>query len=353
MPHSYPEYKNEIKQHFISSIPLNTKILDVGPGAGTYSDLLRGLGYSIDCLEIWEPYINQFNLNSKYDKVILGDVRDFQLFSDYDYIIMGDVLEHLYVEEAKIIIDDLESKNIKHLVAVPYNFPAGEYEGNVYETHLQPDLTPENVLIRYPNLKLLYGNHFYGYYVSYKNESILTTIANKNMVDKGTVHYEAHGYTEIYSEYIPNNKKGNLLEIGVWHGDSIRMWNEYNPEMEISAIDIDENVKYYMRGDEKLNLYIGNQSDENFLKHILFWTPGGFDFIIDDGSHNHDDVLNSFKYLVPSLKNGAIYFIEDLHAGGMQRDRLISNIMMEISKNKLSLTDVKFFCDGKLLMFKF
>ena len=350
MPYSYPEYKNEIKLHFKKCIPKNTKILDVGPGAGVYSDLLRELNYKIDCLEIWKPYISQFNLHQKYDNVILGDIRNFD-FSSYDYIIMGDVLEHLTIEDATLFLDKVNNLNIKCLVAVPYNYEQGEYEGNVYESHLQPDLTSENVLTRYPSLNLLYGNHFYGYYINYVNEVLLTTIGNKHTTDKGTIHYEAHGYTEIYGEYISDNEKSALLEIGIWHGDSIRMWNEYNPNLDIHAIDIDPNISSYLIGTESFKFYLGNQSDEIFLNSVLE-SIGNINFIIDDGSHNHDDILNSFKFIFPKLKSGAIYFIEDLHAGHAEKDKLISNLILEISNKNITLQECKFFCNGKLLMLK-
>ena len=62
MPYSYPEYKEEVKTHILNNLPLNSKILDVGPGCGTYSHLLRNKGYKMDCIEVWEPYVDQFNL---------------------------------------------------------------------------------------------------------------------------------------------------------------------------------------------------------------------------------------------------------------------------------------------------
>ena len=334
-----------------SNIKITKKILDVGPGAGVYSDLLRNLGYQIDCLEIWEPYVNQFNLREKYGKVIIGDIRHFD-FSGYDYIIMGDVFEHLAIEEATLLLEKINGANKQCLIAVPYNYEQGEYEGNVYETHLQPDLTPENMLQRYPSLNLIYGNHFYGYYINYPHELTLTMVGNKHTTDKGTMHYEAHGYTEIYGKYIPNNGSYKLLEIGIWHGDSIRMWNEYNPNIELTAVDIDPNIHNYLNGSENFKLYLGDQSDENFMCGILNEANNDFDFVIDDGSHNHDDILNSFKYLFPKMKPGSIYFIEDLHAGHAEKDKLISNLFLVISDNNIKLADCKFFCEGKLLLFK-
>jgi hypothetical protein len=50
------------------------------------------------------------------------------------------------------------------MIAVPYLYEQGEEFGNIHETHLQPDLTPEIMLERYPDLKLIYGDENYGYY---------------------------------------------------------------------------------------------------------------------------------------------------------------------------------------------
>jgi hypothetical protein len=164
MPYSYGEFKEDVKQHFLNYIPPTTKILDVGPGQGTYSKLLSN--YNLDCIEIWEPYITQFNLQSQYNKVILGNINQFN-FLEYEYIIMGDILEHLSIEDAQNILNQINLNNQKCLVAVPYLYEQGEHEGNIYETHLQPDLTPEIIKERYPSLKLLFGDENYGYYINY------------------------------------------------------------------------------------------------------------------------------------------------------------------------------------------
>ena len=51
------------------------------------------------------------------------------------------------------------------IVAIPYELEQGIEENNIYEIHKQADLTPSNVLERYPMLKELYKNELYGYYV--------------------------------------------------------------------------------------------------------------------------------------------------------------------------------------------
>ncbi len=165
MPYSYSDYKIEIRFFLKKTIPVGAKILDVGPGAGTYLNLCQGLGYKMDCIEIHKPYINEFKLKEKYDNVYEGDILDFDI-SKYEVIILGDILEHLNIKDAQDLINKITEKKIKCLVAVPYEMEQGELEGNVYETHLQPDLTPDIMLERYPNLKLLIGNERYGYYIN-------------------------------------------------------------------------------------------------------------------------------------------------------------------------------------------
>ena len=165
MPESYKFFKPEIKQYFKHHVPASTRILDVGPGIGTYSNLLRELGYSIDCIEIWEPYVDEYKLHDKYDNVHIGNILDFDI-SEYDYIILGDVLEHIDAKDAQKLIKSIIDLGKQCLVAVPYEMEQGEYHGNVHETHLQPDLTHSVMKDRYPQLTELYSNNFYGYYIS-------------------------------------------------------------------------------------------------------------------------------------------------------------------------------------------
>ena len=166
MPYSYSLYKEEVKSHFLLNVLNSTSILDVGPGCGTYSHLLREHFPNMDALEIFAPYVEQFELRNKYRNVIIGDIRDFDI-SPYDYIIMGDVLEHLSVSDAQKIINQIQELDVLCLVAVPYNYEQGTYMDNVHETHLQPDLTPELFSQRYPSLRWLIGDDKYGYYVNY------------------------------------------------------------------------------------------------------------------------------------------------------------------------------------------
>jgi len=161
MPYSYGDYKNEVIHHIIEHTSEYSKILDVGPGAGTYGSSLKHL--DIEGLEIYPPYIEMFKLEEIYKKIHIGDIRNFDI-KPFDYIILGDVLEHLTVEESHLVLEKMKDKKV--MVAVPYLFEQGEEMGNIYETHHQPDLTDELMQSRY-GLKPLYTNERYGYYTNY------------------------------------------------------------------------------------------------------------------------------------------------------------------------------------------
>ena len=179
MPYSFTYFKNEVKEWFLNNVPTSKRILDVGPGIGTYSELLRSSGYRIDAVEIYEPYIEKYNLREKYDNVYVGSIITFDI-SDYNFIILGDVLEHIPTNYAKELIRDIVSAKKECLVAIPYEMEQGEHEGNIHETHYQPDLTHEVMFERYPDLSCIYRNEYYGYYmhIHRKEEKMYVLYAN-------------------------------------------------------------------------------------------------------------------------------------------------------------------------------
>ena len=68
MPYSTGYFKTETKDYILKNYPKDVRILDVGAGCGTYSDLLKPLGYvNIDCVEVFSEYVSQFNLKEKYN----------------------------------------------------------------------------------------------------------------------------------------------------------------------------------------------------------------------------------------------------------------------------------------------
>jgi hypothetical protein len=131
-------------------------------------------------------------------------------------------------------------------------------------------------------------------------------------------------YSKKYSEVFEpiRNKVKTVLEIGVYHGNSLRVWRDYFPNAKICGID---NLSSYANKNEKLNIWsyfthdelnsfiigIGDQRDKGFLESFGN-TYGLFDIIIDDGNHTRECNSKAFEYIKKYLTVEGIYSIEDV-----------------------------------------
>lgn len=147
MPYSADQGKQETID-WIDSIPHNT-MLDIGPGAGVYADMInsRGMWYTLlDAVEVWQPYIDTFGLKYKYTNVYNVDIRNHDNFN-YDVVIMGDILEHMTKEEAIAVWDKCASQAKHAVISIPIvHYPQGHEFGNPYEEHIKDDWTASEVL---------------------------------------------------------------------------------------------------------------------------------------------------------------------------------------------------------------
>lgn len=160
MPFSSQLCKGAILGYISSSFDKNCKILDVGAGSGTYGILLKNLGYlNVDCVEIYSPYIVKYDLKNIYVNVHNEDILTFNMNDKfYDLILLGDVLEHIDERKSIVLINKLFNHCKTLIVSVPYNSEQGEYDGNIYETHLQSKLDNYNFNNTYPEfVKLAEG----------------------------------------------------------------------------------------------------------------------------------------------------------------------------------------------------
>ena len=159
---SYERGKPEVCSWIRSHYPQGATCLDVGACDGLWYDLL-GDYLIMDAIEIWEPNISYHNLKDKYRLVIWGDIAK-RAYPHYNLIIFGDVLEHMPVKAAQEVLAYADTHSDDYIVALPFNYYQGAIYGNPYERHLQPDLTPEVVAERYPQLEPIWQDLSYAYY---------------------------------------------------------------------------------------------------------------------------------------------------------------------------------------------
>ncbi len=133
---------------FIQSLNLKgERILDIGAGSGTYRKLFPNLGTHWTAVEIWEPYVETYGLNSLYDEVVVSDARTLVFSDRYDVAFVGDVLEHMTTQEAADLLDRLRAVCSTVVVSVPIGHcPQGECEGNPHEAHVVDNYSTESVI---------------------------------------------------------------------------------------------------------------------------------------------------------------------------------------------------------------
>lgn len=122
-----------------------------------------------------------------------------------------------------------------------------------------------------------------------------------------------HNYTEVYSQYLAplKNKPVKFLEIGIFKGNSVKLWESYFPRAELHFIDINpDRIEYHS---SRSQYHFLSQSDAKALKLFGKQVGGNFDVIIDDGGHTMKQQIISFKNLFHLVKSGGLYIIEDLH----------------------------------------
>ncbi len=133
---------------------------------------------------------------------------------------------------------------------------------------------------------------------------------------KGKVSTKWSSYFPIYEKWLKpfRNLSVSLLEIGVQNGGSLEIWAQYFPRGDIFiGCDINPAIAALRYDDHRIQLVVGAASDAPVRNEIVRKSPGGFDVIIDDGSHRSLDTVSNFINYFPLLKPGGIFIVEDMH----------------------------------------
>lgn len=121
-------------------------------------------------------------------------------------------------------------------------------------------------------------------------------------------------YFEIYERHFApyRGRPVRILEYGVSHGGSLRMWRWYFGEA-AQIVGVDVNPECSRFAEPGIDIVIGDQADPA-LHRGLRERYGTFDIVIDDGGHHMAQQLTTFREMYPAVALGGVYFAEDLHS---------------------------------------
>jgi hypothetical protein len=279
MPFSTLYFKQQTKDYINNTFDKSVKILDIGAGSGTYYDLLHPEGYNnIDCVEAFEDYIVNYDLKQKYKNIFVGDVTKLDIdFNEYDLVILGDVLEHIALEDAKILLSKMTQCSV--IVGVPFNSPQGIHFDNTFEIHLQEDLTFINFFERFKGYKPFCLRFDYGLFVKGTNSTIFLEtqqfplpLEYKKYIEDNFSGYNIKNINEDYEptlteEIIPEIKESDLTIVtGLWNiGRPGRDFNHYIEHFN-NVLDIDANLFIYIPAEYEHLVWEKRQKHNTYVK---------------------------------------------------------------------------------------
>lgn len=120
---------------------------------------------------------------------------------------------------------------------------------------------------------------------------------------------QEHDYLNKYEFFIDRwkNEKINILELGVYHGGSLKMWGAYFANASVYGVDISEGCLQY--AGENRKVIIQDLGDEDDIRALGNLHPA---IIVDDASHLWSHQIKALCHLLPAIQSGGVYIMEDL-----------------------------------------
>ena len=139
----------------------------------------------------------------------------------------------------------------------------------------------------------------------------LEQIVNNSRTDKNTIH----SYLQLYENLFKHKKETakNILEIGIYKGGSIKLWNDFFINATIYGLDIMNINEIWDEIKNKDNIILYTSTDaynKNFFDSFLL--DKKFDVLLDDGPHTLESMKQFIKLYSQIMTNDGILIIEDI-----------------------------------------
>lgn len=126
---------------------------------------------------------------------------------------------------------------------------------------------------------------------------------SKHNTDKNDLGYLENFYDDLFKDL--KDSPITMLEIGVYHGGSIKLWKDYlHEDSQIYAAD----SEYFDHIPDTFSII----SDMYFSDRSAKFADEYFDLIIDDGPHTFDSFVVLMQKYYSKIKTGGTLIIEDI-----------------------------------------
>jgi hypothetical protein len=132
----------------------------------------------------------------------------------------------------------------------------------------------------------------------------------------GTDKATDHSYAPVYAalmRLIP--EPSTLVEVGVYHGGSMLLWQSIFPSTQIIGVDCSNHVHQNVTNKldtKRTSLVIGNAYHQNTVDKIIKLAQGSIDVVIDDGPHTLGSQANFLDLYGQLIVPGGVAIIEDI-----------------------------------------
>lgn len=149
---------------------------------------------------------------------------------------------------------------------------------------------------------------------------------------------ERNGYTSVYHTILKHMRPNvtELLEVGIGTlipnvassmvgyslpgyapGGSLRAWRDWLPNARITGVDVQKDCLFE---ETRIRTFLADSQDPNRMDELL--SDETFDVIIDDGLHLDTAQIATMKNLLPRVRSGGFYVVEDIYPGSRFFDLL-------------------------------
>lgn len=128
---------------------------------------------------------------------------------------------------------------------------------------------------------------------------------------------KGRSYYELYDRYFAPlaERTVTVLELGVYRGESTRVLATYFTGGTVIAVDVEDRGLDFSRYPNVIFERADQRDEKRLLDICARRAPKGIDIVIDDAAHIGEWSQRAYRTLLPVLKPGGLYIVEDWGTG--------------------------------------